>query len=315
MPQHIAELTELSPDEIKPNPDNPRLIFREEDMQVLLESIHSVGIKVPLTVYLQRTTYRILDGERRWRCARKLNLASVPAIVQPKPGPLENLLTMFNIHNVRVDWDMIATAMKLGDVRSLLESEGREAGVAELASLTGISKPTVRNVLELLELPKKYRNMLLKEAQKPRHEQTITPDLFIEINKSQRVVQSYAPEVFDDVTPRQYLDKMVYKYKSGGAKSVTAFRNVSKIARGERTGMSRDRVVPILKDLVHDDTYTIEEAFEDSVKEAYEQRDIASRADALLGRLGALRSKKQLSTTVRESLRSLRDKINELLGD
>ena len=315
MASQRSRLTDLSPDDIRPNPDNPRLIFREEDMQVLLESIHAVGIKVPLTVYESGQTCRILDGERRWRCAKKLNMRTVPAIIQPKPAPLENLLTMFNIHNVRVDWDMIATAMKLGEVRMILEKQGKAAEIADLAGLTGISKAMVRNCLELLELPKRYRDLLVSEAEKPRNEQRITADLFIEINKSKRVIQTYAPEVFESVTPRQYVDRMVGKYRSGAAKSVTSFRNVSKIARAERAGASRSKAIPILRDLVEDASYSIEDAFQDSVKQAYEQRDIASRADNLLERLVAIKPRKQLSQDVRESLAALRDKITELLGN
>jgi len=49
-----AELTRLNPDLIVPNPDNPRLIFREGEMAQLLESIRAVGIQVPLTVYAER---------------------------------------------------------------------------------------------------------------------------------------------------------------------------------------------------------------------------------------------------------------------
>ena len=314
MASQRSRLTELSPANIRPNPDNPRLIFREEDMQVLLESIHAVGIKVPLSVYESGKTYRILDGERRWRCAKKLNMRKVPAIIQPKPGPLENLLTMFNIHNVRIDWDMIATAMKLGEVRKILVREGKDAEIADLAGLTGISKSMVRNCLELLELPKKYRDLLVSEAAKPRNEQRFTADLFIEINKSKRVIQTHAPEVFDAVAPSQYVDRMVRKYRSGGAKSVTSFRSVSKIARAERAGASRKKAMTILKDLVEDETYSIEDAFQDSVKQAYEQRDIANRADSLLRRLTAIRSKKPLSEDARESLIALRDKITEILG-
>ncbi len=314
MASQRAQLTDLSPDKIRPNPDNPRLIFREEDMLVLLDSIHTVGIKVPLSVYESRKTCYILDGERRWRCAKKLNMPTVPAIIQPKPAPLENLLTMFNIHNVRVDWDMIATAMKLGDVRAILVEQGKDAEIADLAGLTGISKSMVRNCLELLELPKKYRDLLVSEAEKPRNEQEITADLFIEINKSKRVIQTHAPEVFEAVTPRQYVDRMVGKYRSGAAKSVTSFRSVSKIARAERAGAARSKAIPILKHLVKDETYSIEDAFQDSVKQAYEQRDIASRADSLLGRLAVLKSRKRLSQAARKSLVALRDKITELLG-
>ena len=116
-----SELKNLKPDQLHRNPANPRVVFREHDMQVLLESIRAVGVKVPVSVYRERTSrYILIDGERRWRCTRKLNLATIPAIVQPKPSPLENLLMMFNIHNVRVDWDWMPTAYKLGFVREVI---------------------------------------------------------------------------------------------------------------------------------------------------------------------------------------------------
>jgi ParB family transcriptional regulator, chromosome partitioning protein len=61
-------------------------------------SIDKHGIKVPLTVYRDKGGYKLLDGERRWRCARKLGLKAVPAIIEEKPTELENLVIMYNIH-------------------------------------------------------------------------------------------------------------------------------------------------------------------------------------------------------------------------
>src|SRR4051794_1824555 len=116
MVARTAPLQEISPDIIRSNPDNPRLIFREDEMSQLLESIRQVGIRVPLSVYPDGRHYTLIDGERRWRCARKLNLKTVPVIAQPKPAKLENILMMFNIHNVRVDWDLMPMALKLHEV-------------------------------------------------------------------------------------------------------------------------------------------------------------------------------------------------------
>jgi ParB family transcriptional regulator, chromosome partitioning protein len=41
----------IHPDSIDKNPDNPRLIFHENKMEQLLESISEVGIQVPLSGY------------------------------------------------------------------------------------------------------------------------------------------------------------------------------------------------------------------------------------------------------------------------
>jgi ParB family transcriptional regulator, chromosome partitioning protein len=186
------QLLEINPDEIRKNPDNPRIIFREEEMNELLESIAKVGIQVPITVYEDRG-YVILDGERRWRCSKRLNLKRVPCIVHPKPSKLENLLMMFNIHNVRVQWDIMPTAYKLGEVRDLLEKGRQDISPKALSAITGVRLPTVKRCLELLDLPKRYRDLLMAEAEKPKGEQKITADLFIEINKAFNVIEKYVP--------------------------------------------------------------------------------------------------------------------------
>src|SRR5580704_15379413 len=119
MAQRAGMLQEIKPDKIRANPDNPRLVFREDEMQQLMDSIKEVGIKVPVSLYEDGSKFVLLDGERRWRCPKRLNLSAVPAIVQPKPDRLENILMMFNIHNVRVDWDPMPMALKLKDVQDL----------------------------------------------------------------------------------------------------------------------------------------------------------------------------------------------------
>src|ERR1700730_11601540 len=86
---------DISPDKIRRNPDNPRLFFRAEEMDTLMASIRRYGIQVPITVYEDDDQYVLIDGERRWRCATKLNLRRIPALVQPKPTPFQNLLLMF----------------------------------------------------------------------------------------------------------------------------------------------------------------------------------------------------------------------------
>ena len=153
MAVHETELEYIAPRNIIPNPDNPRMVFRESEMRELLESIREVGIKVPISAYRDKRKCVIIDGERRWRCARKLNLKTIPALIQPKPSKLENLLMMFNIHNVRVQWDLLPMAFKLKEVKGMLESEGEQADARHLAGVTGLSTATVKRAFELLELP------------------------------------------------------------------------------------------------------------------------------------------------------------------
>ncbi|HEX8495306.1 MAG TPA: ParB/RepB/Spo0J family partition protein [Pyrinomonadaceae bacterium] len=308
-------LQEIHPDTINPNPQNPRLIFREEEMNQLLISIKEVGIRVPLSVYHERgSKFTLIDGERRWRCARKLNLTSVPVIVYPRPSPLENLLMMFNIHKVRSDWDIMPMALKLDDIRGMLEAEGKDSRPKALAAITGVALPTIRRALDLLALPKKYQDMLLKEAEKPRGMQRIKPDLFIEINKSLHVVENYTPRVFNAVTKTQYVHAMVEKYVDRVVDNVTSYREVAKIARAELTGINKSEATKAIVKLVQAKGYSIEQAYQDTVEYAYEQRDLASRLRGITEKLTQYKLPSRLSDDVRTVLTNLRDEIDRLLG-
>ncbi|HVM62704.1 MAG TPA: ParB/RepB/Spo0J family partition protein [Verrucomicrobiae bacterium] len=309
-----AALQEIDPDIIKPNPDNPRLIFHEDEMNELLESIREVGVKVPISVYADGSTYVLLDGERRWRCSRRLNLDAIPALVQPKPTRLENLLMMFNIHNVRVDWDIMPMALKLREVRDMLVAEGKPSGPKELAGITGVRLTSIRRALELLDLPQHYQKLLLKEAEKPREQQRIKADLFIEVYKSLHAIERHIPEVFETVTKTQYIDAMVKKYVSGVIDNVVGFREVSKIARAELAGVSKQQARPAIIKLVKRKGYGIDEAFRDTVEAAYEQRDLTSKLDNLTEKLTRYKSSKNFTKDVCLALARLRTEINRLIG-
>jgi ParB/RepB/Spo0J family partition protein len=305
-------LLEIAPDAIRKNPDNPRMIFREHEMTELLDSISRTGIQVPLTVYQDRG-YVILDGERRWRCSKRLNLEKIPCIIHPKPTKLENLLMMFNIHNVRVQWDMMPMAYKIGDIRDLLAKQGRDVSPKALAAITGVRLPTVKRCLELLELPKHYRDLLMAEAEKPKGEQKITADLFIEINKAYNVVERYVPANQTKFNKRTFVDAMVNKYRSGAVGSVTAFRDLSRLARAERAGADRAEAAEAINRLVHDQNYSVEQAYRDTVEAAYEQRDLVAKADTLAERIRASKRLVRKSAELRDSLFRLRAAIDDAL--
>ncbi len=313
MPPRTDELASLDPDRIAPNADNPRLIFREAEMIKLQESIQKVGIQVPLTVYSDGGKFVLLDGERRLRCALKLNLKAVPAIIVPKPTRLENILRMFNIHNVRQDWDLMPMALKLDEVRGMLAARRQASDPKTLAAVTGLSLPTVLRALDLISLPAKYKRQLLAEAEKPREEQTIRPDLFLEIYKSLHAIERHVPEALSGTSTGGYVDVMVKKYRAGVIDNVVAFRDISRMARGERAGVTKQSVVPVIKRLVKDPAYSIASAYSDTVETAYQARDLVTRIDALTERLAELRKRGKLPEPVANSLRSLRKQIDSLL--
>jgi hypothetical protein len=167
----------------------------------------------------------------------------------------------------------------------------------------------------LLDLPKRYQNMLMTEAMKPKEEQTISVDLFLEINKAKRAIQSYVPEVFDRVTESDFVDSMVEKYTSGVVNNVVKFRDVGRIARAERAGGNTAEAKPVLINLVRRPRYTIDEAYSDSVMADYQVRDIDTRTTALTERLAAIRNRRVLPLQTMGHLHRLRKEIQRLVGD
>jgi hypothetical protein len=196
----------------------------------------------------------------------------------------------------------------------MLEAEGQDTSAKALSAVTGVRLPTVRRAIELLDLPRKYQRLLLKEAEKPRSERRIKADLFIEIYKSYNAIQRHAPEVLSEVDKAEYVDSMVQKYVSGVIDNVVAFREVSKIARAELAGADKDNATETIVRLAKDPGYSITEAYEETVQNAYIQRDIATRANALAQRLANVRSSRKLTGEVRSALTTLRGEINRLIG-
>lgn len=278
------KLQQIPPEQISPNPENPRLIFRQEEMDSLLWSIDKHGIQVPLSVYRDGRSYRLIDGERRWRCASKLNLKTVPALVQEKPSPLENLLLMYNIHALREQWDYFTIASKLTVIKKLYKEEhGEEPKEAQLSEATGLSRGQIRRCNLLLGLPERFQEMLHKELEKPKTRQRLSEDFFIEMERSLKTVTKRLPEYNERID--KVRDALVSKFKEEKISAVTDFRQLSKIATAvENLGVAHKSAQKTL-DRVFDinDDYSIRDAYEATVEFIYDEQKASKQIESLNG--------------------------------
>lgn len=308
----------IPPSEIVQNPENPRLVFRQDEMESLMLSIDKHGIQVPLTVYRDGNTYTLLDGERRWRCARKLNLKTVPAIVQSKPSELDNLVLMYNIHSLREQWDYYTIASKLQRVCALYEQEhGQFPNEIILSELTGLTRGAIRRCQLLIDLPERFKEMLLSELDKPKSQQRLSEDFFIEMEKALKTVTRridiYQPRI-DEIR-----DTLVDKFKSNVISAVTDFRQLSKIATAvEGLGIARrtalralDRVFDPNKNVGIREAYSSTVEFEYGEKRA--SRYVSSLAEFLDG-VSAEQKEDELDEELLASLRDLYARLQRLLG-
>jgi ParB family transcriptional regulator, chromosome partitioning protein len=230
-----ASVELIDPTKIHPNPDNPRLIFRRKELEELEESIASQGILVPLTVYSDKRQFVLLDGERRWRCARKLGLHTVPAIVQRKPERMQNIMMMFAIHNARRDWDPLPTALKLQELEhELTKARERKLTESELAAAASISRGAVRRYRKILRIPKDIQDDLLRDLEDPTNKQSISVDQVIEaVDAAQDLREA---KIVEDDEERNVIDSVVEKFRSGIIKNTVEPRKLGKIARAVRDG-------------------------------------------------------------------------------
>jgi len=306
-----GKLAIIPTDRVRPNPDNPRLNFRQGELEDLQESIRRYGIQVPIAVFKSGSEYILIDGERRWRCASKLNLKEVPALIQKEPSPLENLLLMFNIHALREQWDLLTIALKLPKIVDLLTEEaGRAPTEIDLSVHTGLARSVIRRCRLLMDLPDKYKVMLLEEQKKPKRKQQISEDLFIEMERSLSTVARAIPNALGSRDHAR--DALLRKYKDKVIENIVDFRKVAKIARATTVGVSAGQAERAISRLLKEPSYSINQAYEDTVSDAYAERDVVTRIDQLIAKLGEV-DPKEIDDEVRERLEELISRVRALL--
>jgi ParB/RepB/Spo0J family partition protein len=276
------QVTLIDPQNIKPNVENPRIVFREEELLALENSIKDQGILVPLTVFSDRTKYTILDGERRWRCAIKLGLRRVPAIVQPKPDRLQNIMMMFAIHKTRSDWDPLPTARKLAQLEAeLTKRHGGPPTESALAAAASLTRGEVRRYRRILALPAMYQDELMAELEKPRSEQILTVDHVLEASRGSEALLSrgiISEEVADKLT-----NAIVDKFRLKTERNTVAPRHLPAIARAVQRGdVDAATVRRIVTRIISQPAYTVERAFQDIGAEPESRKAIGSLADRIV---------------------------------
>lgn len=145
-------LVDMPISSLKPNRYQPRQSFSDETLNELTASISEKGILSPITVRKVDSGYEIVAGERRYRAAIKLNLATIPAII--KEITEEEALELALIENLQRD-DLNPIEQAKGYQQLLTEFHLRQEDVAKKL---GKDRSTVTNILRLLKLPESIQN-------------------------------------------------------------------------------------------------------------------------------------------------------------
>ncbi len=151
-----SALKMLAIDLVKRGQHQPRQDFNQDALNTLADSIQTQGIVQPILVrpVADGNSYEIVAGERRWRAAQIAGLHDVPVIIKDVTDHEAMCLAL--IENIqRQDLNPLEEAGALE--RLINEFEMTHDAVAEAV---GRSRPTVTNLLRLLELDSSVKKML-----------------------------------------------------------------------------------------------------------------------------------------------------------
>lgn len=310
------ELRDIEPEKILANPENPRMYFRDPGLNQLADSIEeSGGVLVPIYVYPdpeQDGYYRLIDGERRWRIAQRLGLATIPALVRDTPPDSEkNIIEMFNIHKVREDWEDMPTARALQQV---IERTGK-TDLDDLRELTGLGKEQIGRYQLLLELPPAYQAMVESGE--------VTMNFFVELDRNViRPLQTERTGLAERFGREALLAAFVAKRRANRIRNITDFRKVKPIidrARADAGGADRPSDLDqALATLFEDPEVTIDEAYDSTVAFGVEVDKIGGLADQIVGqvvRLFGETTEPEDRAQLVQIVRGTRDRLDTLLAE
>lgn len=258
--------------------DNPREVFPESELQRLAESIAEAGVLVPLVVYEDPEDggFKLIDGERRFRCARTLGLEKVPALVVGQPDEVTRLTHMFNIHLVREPWQDIPTARAL---KRYIDATGFDDD-DELSDKLGLSVERVRQLRHALELPPVYQEYI--------HDGSIPLNFFWELKK--HIIDPLArqrPTLNAEFGKDEVLHAFVEKRRKGVVTDTVSLRKVGKIIRAarvenEETGSDDTIFDRVLRDLVRRQEADVDQAYDQTLAAQAEFSTLQNRVSSMV---------------------------------
>ena len=159
--EHVP--SEIDIDRITRNPDQPRLMLHEAQLEELAASIRENGILQPVLVRPFGNGYQLIAGERRLSAAQRAGLLKIPAVVRDVPD--ERLLELALVENIqREPLNPIEEAQAYQHLMDAT-NETQEAVSVRL----GKDRSTIANAVRLLRLPPAVKALVSEGKLSPGH--------------------------------------------------------------------------------------------------------------------------------------------------
>lgn len=172
IPQNITQhdptcIEQLSIADIRPNPNQPRILFDESDLAKLADSITIHGVVQPIVVRKQGPHYELIAGERRLRASQIAGKAQIPAVIVDVSDKESNQLALVE-NLLRKDLNSIEVAR---GYESLINQY--QLTHEDLAKIFSKSRSSVTNTLRLLNLPDDVLSMVENQTLSEGHARSL----------------------------------------------------------------------------------------------------------------------------------------------
>ena len=308
-----AELRDLNVSDVEPNAQNPRLDFPQDELDRLADSIDLEGVLVPIVVYSKGDKYVLVDGERRFRCARDLGHSKIPAVITTERSEREVLQQMFNIHLIREPWRDIPTAKALQRLAEEIKgAEGRDPNDSELRDLTGLSIERVRQLRYVVTLPEEWQEHI--------REETIPLNFFWELKKNViDALQSNRPEILSEYGEDRVRRAFVQKRLDQVITDTVSLRKVSPIIKfsaqdAESNGTGSSSLDNSIRELIENPEATIDDAYEETVQMMVEVDKLGRRTSTMVAVFARLLTKTDGTPDNDEVRRLGRELVDQILA-
>lgn len=308
---NAGTLSVLRIEDVIANERNPRLDFPQDELDKLSGSIDLEGVLVPIVVFPKDGKYVLVDGERRYRCARDLGHESIPALITSERTEREVLQQMFNIHLIREPWRDMPTAKALQTLSEEIVAEGGDEPTdRELRDLTGLSIERVRQLRYVVSLPEDWQAHI--------RDGSIPLNFFWELKrnvldplKARRpaILQAYGEDKVSEAFVQKRLDQVIT--------DTVSLRNVAPIINyaAQDAASSEDGTSDIdqaIRDLIEQPNATIDDAYEDTVQMMVEVDKLGRRTASMVAAFRRLTDKTAGTPDFDQVVKLGRDMISEL---
>ncbi|MCI1966643.1 MAG: ParB/RepB/Spo0J family partition protein [Oscillospiraceae bacterium] len=158
-----SKVVEISLDQIRPNPAQPRRIFRKEELLGLSQSICENGLLQPLLVRKVASGYELIAGERRLRACRMAGMKTASCLISSCSSDESAVLAMTE----NIQRSNLEIFEEAEGIRRLIEQWNITQ--EEAAARLGKSQSSIANKLRLLRLSQEERQRIVSAGLSERH--------------------------------------------------------------------------------------------------------------------------------------------------